>query len=84
LPDRETLAGRVKVDSRNWLWDGIAVVLDGDGPLSLRARHGREDEPQSAVLLHDGEREARTAPPGGGFHLASLARIGAHALRLAQ
>ena len=86
LPDETTLAERLRVDSRENLWDGILVLLDPVGPdgrTQLAARTCRADEPVAAVLLHAGRRESRTSPPSGGLNEEALASIAQHALRLA-
>jgi formylglycine-generating enzyme required for sulfatase activity len=85
LPDEE-LDKRLRTDGRGWLWDGIHVALDPagkDGRGLLAGRYAFPDESVAAMLLHDGRVESRTAPPEGGFTLASLAHLAVRALRLA-
>ena len=87
LPDPETLARRLKVAGRSWLWDAIHVVLDAVGPegrTHLHETHCRADAPVSAVVLRDGRRESRTSLPTGGFRQESLASIARRALELAR
>ena len=81
------LDAQLRADGRNWLWDGIHVVLDplsvsGSGRGVLATKYSFEEESVAAMLLSDGKIESRTAPPEGGFTELSLVHPALRALEL--
>ena len=85
LVEDDALDVALRAAGRNWLWDGIHVVLDPQGEEGrgvLAGKYSFENEPVAAMLLQDGRIEQRTAPPEGGFTEASLARLVLRALDL--
>ncbi|MDF1702880.1 MAG: hypothetical protein P1V36_17155, partial [Planctomycetota bacterium] len=84
----EALDAQLRADGRNWLWDGIHVVLDpageDDGRGRLAAKYAFEGDSVSAMLLHEGRIESRTTPPEGGFTEVSLASVAVRALEITR
>ena len=83
----EALDAQLQADGRNWLWDGIHVVLDpfqeDSGRGLLATKYTFEGDAVAAMLLHRGQVERRTAPPEGGFTEASLVSLAKRAMELA-
>ena len=83
----EALDAQLRADGRNWLWDGIHVVLDpaeASGRGLLATKYAFEGDRVAAMLLEGGRIEKRTAPPEGGFTEASLVSLAERALDLAR
>lgn len=82
----DDLDAQLRADGRNWLWDGIHVVLDPreerTGRGVLAAKYTFEGNAVAAMLLHDGQIERRTTPPEGGFTEASLVSLAKRAMEL--